>query len=135
MPSVLLTKEYSKSLKEWLKEESAFGQYVLCFDGKRDNWNATTFHKRCDNKPHTVTILRTIYKKTFGAYSDIPWSRKYFLFGCHVVSLLLCGDYEFSCVNNIWNELFYSCMYQQGRGLGKFPLSIYGDRGLLVTSV
>ncbi|XP_057311726.1 netrin receptor DCC-like isoform X2 [Hydractinia symbiolongicarpus] len=74
LPSVLLTKKHSKSLKVWLKEESAFGQYVLCFDGKRDNWNTTKFHKRCDNKPHTVTILRTKHKKTFGAYSDIPWS-------------------------------------------------------------
>jgi len=46
--------------------------WKLCYRASSHGWAASTFHSRCDGKPHTVTIIRkNLY--VFGGYTDIPW--------------------------------------------------------------
>ena len=44
----------------------------LCYRASSHGWASSTFHSRCDGKPHTVTIIRK-QQYVFGGYTDIPW--------------------------------------------------------------
>ena len=44
----------------------------LCYRASSHGRSASTFHSRCDGKPHTVTIIRKS-SYVFGGYTDIPW--------------------------------------------------------------
>jgi hypothetical protein len=39
-----------------------------------DGWNAIDFHRRCDEKGATLTIVKTSDGYVFGGYSDQSWS-------------------------------------------------------------
>ncbi|XP_044176798.1 sushi, von Willebrand factor type A, EGF and pentraxin domain-containing protein 1-like [Acropora millepora] len=47
-------------------------KWKLCYNALADGWSPQIFHRNCDNKKHTVTIIK---KETyiFGGYTDIPW--------------------------------------------------------------
>ncbi|CAH3046759.1 unnamed protein product, partial [Pocillopora meandrina] len=47
-------------------------QWTLCYRASSHGWAASTFHSRCDGKPHTVTIIRKS-SFVFGGYTDITW--------------------------------------------------------------
>ena len=46
--------------------------WTLCYRASSHGWATSTFHNRCDGKPHTVTIIRKSYF-VFGGYTDIAW--------------------------------------------------------------
>jgi len=46
--------------------------WKLCYRASSHGWAASTFHSRCDSKPHTVTIIRKKHY-VFGGYTDIAW--------------------------------------------------------------
>ena len=54
-------------------------KWKLCHSVLANGWHPETFHRNCDNKKHTVTIIE---KKPyiFGGYTDIPWGNYQFLF-------------------------------------------------------
>ena len=54
-------------------------KWKLCYNARADGWSPAIFHKNCDNKRHTVTIIK---KETyvFGGYTDIPWGNYRFPF-------------------------------------------------------
>ena len=54
-------------------------KWKLCHNAFADGWDPQIFHRNCDNKKHTVTIIE---KKPyiFGGYTDIPWGNYQFLF-------------------------------------------------------
>ena len=54
-------------------------KWKLCYNALADGWDPKIFHRNCDNKKHTVTIIE---KKPyiFGGYTDIPWGNYQFLF-------------------------------------------------------
>ena len=54
-------------------------KWKLCYNARADGWSPAIFHKNCDNKRHTVTIIK---KETyvFGGYTDIPWGNFRFSF-------------------------------------------------------
>ena len=56
-------------------------KWKLCYNAMANNWDLGQFHKNCDNKNHTVTIIE---KKPyiFGGYTDIPWGNFQFLSIC-----------------------------------------------------
>ncbi|XP_073252120.1 uncharacterized protein [Porites lutea] len=63
-------------------------QWLLCWRATLHGWNVRTqFHRRCDGKRDTVTIIKK-GKYVFGGYTDIPWessggwsfTRKAFIF-------------------------------------------------------
>ena len=61
-------------------------KWKLCYTAFSDGWEPKIFHRNCDNKKHTVTIIE---KKPyiFGGYTDIPW-------GNHQNSYLCTNGFE-----------------------------------------
>ena len=56
-------------------------KWNLCYNAIAKNWNLQQFHKNCDNKNHTVTIIEK-EPYIFGGYTDIPWGNFQFLSIC-----------------------------------------------------
>ena len=48
------------------------GQWVLCYRGSIHGWSAQTFHRRCDKKINTVTLVKRL-SYVFGGFTDIAW--------------------------------------------------------------
>jgi hypothetical protein len=48
-------------------------QMTLLYRGSRDGVQGSSFHSRCDGKPHTITIIETTKGYIFGGYTPIPW--------------------------------------------------------------
>ena len=58
--------------------EPAFGKnshWLLCWRATLHGWDVDKqFHRRCDGKTDTVTIIKK-GKYVFGGYTDIPWGK------------------------------------------------------------
>ncbi|XP_068673429.1 uncharacterized protein [Montipora foliosa] len=48
-------------------------RFVRCWRAKTDGWAASTFHRNCDGKGPTVTIIK-VGSYIFGGYTDVSWS-------------------------------------------------------------
>jgi hypothetical protein len=46
----------------------------LVYRASRDGFGAADFHKKCDNIPYTLTIIKTSNSYVFGGYTSIRWS-------------------------------------------------------------
>ena len=46
--------------------------WALCYRASSHGWDAKTFHRRCDGKNNTVTIIAKDHY-VFGGYTDISW--------------------------------------------------------------
>ena len=57
-------------------QSSSRSKFVRCWHAKTDGWAASTFHRQCDNKGPTVTIIK-VNNYIFGGYTDVSWSSKY----------------------------------------------------------
>jgi len=42
--------------------------------GSRDGFAASTFHKLCDGKPNTLTLIKSTTGSVLGGYTSVPWS-------------------------------------------------------------
>lgn len=52
----------------------------LLYRGSRDGWRSSDFHKCCDNKGPTVTLIKVVTtggKYIFGGYTDQSWDCKF----------------------------------------------------------
>ena len=56
-------------------------QTTLLFKGSRDGFKAVDFHKHCDNKGPTVTIIKSEHGKIFGGYTTVSWTSPYDKYG------------------------------------------------------
>ena len=68
-------------MKEWLNDEC---KWNLCYRASRDGWSSEDFHRHCDNKGPTVTLVR-VGDYIFGGYTDQNWEGKQ----CTVARLFL----------------------------------------------
>ena len=59
--------EFLKKLNEWCK----YKEIELIFRGSRDGKD---FHKKCDNKGETITLIKNEKGNIFGGYASIPWT-------------------------------------------------------------
>ena len=65
---------YLEQLLQWIKGTAVEGaQWKRCFHAKDDGFEASTFHKYCDNKQITLTIVQS-GDYIFGGFSDQPWN-------------------------------------------------------------
>ena len=73
-----LNKKYLDQLTSYLKpvlQSSSSSRFMRCWHAKTDGWAASTFHRQCDNKGPTVTIIK-VNNYIFGGYTDVSWSGK-----------------------------------------------------------
>ena len=59
--------EFLKKLKKWCK----FKEMELIYRGSRDGKD---FHKKCNNKGETITLIKNEKGNIFGGYASIPWT-------------------------------------------------------------
>jgi hypothetical protein len=60
---------YTVQLETWLGDVKS---WKLCYRATENGWAASTFHKLCDSKKPTVTIIRS-RSYIFGTYSDVAF--------------------------------------------------------------
>ena len=48
--------------------------YTLIFKASRDGYKAEDFHRKCDGKNFTVTIIETTNGRIFGGFTDAQWN-------------------------------------------------------------
>lgn len=48
-------------------------EFKLLYRGSRDGFGADDFHSKCDNRPNTVTVIKTTKDYIFGGYTQIDW--------------------------------------------------------------
>jgi hypothetical protein len=71
--SVIITQEVVNSLiKSWLPFKEF--KLRLLYRGSRDGYESTSFHNKCDNVQHTITIVENNFAKVIGGYSDQTWN-------------------------------------------------------------
>jgi predicted nucleic acid-binding Zn-ribbon protein len=61
-------------IKKWLEKEFQNKKWKLIFKGTKDGQNATAFHKNCNNKGPTVTVIKSKAGKIFGGFLDKAWA-------------------------------------------------------------
>ena len=69
--TILSNKKMKKDLVTLCKLSGK--QFKLLYRATRDGFQAASFHARCDNKPATLTIIRTTKGYIFGGYTSSAW--------------------------------------------------------------
>ena len=82
--SVILSLEQRQTLVNWLKETRpiTIPNEQLLYCASRESWSAFNFHRRCDNKGPTVTVIKS-NNHIFGGYTEKNWSGGYFFCTLH----------------------------------------------------
>ena len=62
-----LIKEIEKKLNTKIK-----GAKVI-FSTKKDGDEPSTFHKKCDHKYNTLTLIEAVNNRRFGGFANLPW--------------------------------------------------------------
>ena len=57
-----------------LNKSSKNFKLKLLFRGSEHQFSSETFHKLCDYKGRTLSIVKSEFGKIFGLYTNIPWS-------------------------------------------------------------
>ena len=64
-----------KMIKHWIQPDFEVN-LKLIYRATRDGDSATNFHKKCDNKSPTITIIKTEKGRIIGGYTTIPWIKE-----------------------------------------------------------
>jgi hypothetical protein len=70
--SLILRRKEFNILSEWIQPDKRF-KYTLLYRATRDGDLADDFHRCCDRKGKTVTVILTYTNNVFGGYSDKEW--------------------------------------------------------------
>lgn len=76
--STILDQNQVQNLKNVL--DFPDGRERLLYRGSRDGWLSSNFHKHCDNKGATVTLIKAVVNTKeyiFGGYTDQSWDCKF----------------------------------------------------------
>ena len=64
----------SQTLEELLKYKELNSQkWSLLYRGSRDGFRTPDFHYHCDNKPNTLTIIKSTSGNIFGGFTSAQW--------------------------------------------------------------
>ncbi|GES86179.1 carbohydrate-binding module family 13 protein [Rhizophagus clarus] len=136
--SKIITFQHAELISKWIDRleitdmlTSSY-EFKLLFRGSRDGFNSRNFHKNCDNKPRTVTIIKVGgSSEILGGYNPLEWksndsfmtTKDSFIFSFDNSI----GDYILSRVANENRAVFNSSDY--GPSFGKSDLIVwdFGD--------
>jgi len=63
-----------EKITEWLKSAGKTSEPKLLYRASRDGWGASDFHRMCDGKGATVTVVKSSGGYIFGGYTEVAWS-------------------------------------------------------------
>ena len=58
---------------EWLASSGKTETPKLLYRASRDGWDASDFHRICNDKGATVTVVKSSDGYIFGGYTDVAW--------------------------------------------------------------
>ena len=110
-PSILMSEDEWKVLTErtFTRSQVDLSKATLLFRASVDGFDSGDFHRKCDGKGETLTVVRTEYGSVCGAFTSVMWSTdqnwhsdpKPFLFLCRSLlgivfadSTFIINDYE-----------------------------------------
>ena len=64
---IFLIKEIEKKLNTKIKSAK------VIFSTKTDGDDPSTFHKKCDHKYNTLTLIEAVNNRRFGGFANLPW--------------------------------------------------------------
>lgn len=47
----------------------------MIYRASTQDFNISSFHEKCDNKPNTLIVCQTEFGKKIGGYTPIPWEK------------------------------------------------------------
>ena len=68
-------KNYIDSIIKWINKNSKIKTQLL-YRKSKDGDSIDTFHKLCDNKGSTLTLIKVNNKNIFGGYTPLDWDEK-----------------------------------------------------------
>ena len=71
---IIKTNEQMNLICDWIDREKAF-KFKLLYKGTIDGDTQEIFHKRCDNKGPTISIIESIDGQIFGGYASKSWDK------------------------------------------------------------
>jgi len=64
-----------EKIAEWLASAGKTSEPRLLYRASRDGWGASDFHRMCDDKGATVTVVKSSDGYIFGGYTDVAWGQ------------------------------------------------------------
>jgi len=71
--TILSSKVEEENITEWLASAEKTSKPKLLYSASRDGWNASDFHRMCNGKGVTVTVVKSSDGYIFGGYTDVEW--------------------------------------------------------------
>ena len=71
--STLMKEDEKTTLLSWLNCARC-SNWRLIYKARRDGFRAADFHRHCDNRGETVSVIHTTDGYLFGGYTDVPWT-------------------------------------------------------------
>ena len=72
--NIISSKVDKEKITEWLASAGKTSEPKLLYRASRDGWSASDFHRMCDGKGATVTVVKSSGGYIFGGYTDVAWS-------------------------------------------------------------
>ena len=72
--SILSQEGDGETFKEKLSEWCGTNHFELLYQGTRDGFGASDFHRACDNRGKTLTLIKNSSGHVFGGFASIPWT-------------------------------------------------------------
>ena len=71
----MLSIEQKKILKSWLGTNGD-GKYELCWSSAIHGSTASAFHRLCDGKSPTISLIKINENRVVGRFTDTAWRSK-----------------------------------------------------------
>jgi hypothetical protein len=72
--SKIVSKEEIEVLRTWISEgNNKFVNFKLLFSSSVHGMTGRDFHRKCDNRGHTITIIKATNGMRFGGYTTLLW--------------------------------------------------------------
>uniref|UniRef100_U9ST29 TLDc domain-containing protein n=1 Tax=Rhizophagus irregularis (strain DAOM 181602 / DAOM 197198 / MUCL 43194) TaxID=747089 RepID=U9ST29_RHIID len=116
--SKIITTQHAELISKWIDrlkitdEIKTAYKFNLLLRGSRDGFTVEKFHEICDNKSHTITIIKVKNSnEILGGYNPIEWESNYYgNFGTtkdsFIFSFKNSGDIESYILSRVENEEF-----------------------------
>ena len=79
--TIISSKVEDVKISEWLASVGKKSEPKLLYLASRDGWDASDFHRMCDGKGATLTVVNSSGGYIFGGYTDVAWAQHKGLYG------------------------------------------------------
>jgi hypothetical protein len=74
-PKTLLSEDHQKKINQFFGDSIAVDcKWQLIYKGQKDGFKSEDFHRCCDQKGPTITLVQTTTGSLFGGYTAVSWT-------------------------------------------------------------